>query len=79
MVHLLFVSACACGWHGWSVVLAFAGCAGCDAHCSGGQPMHHSVLPEEGGVGSRGRSLSSKQAVARQDRMAKRNPVPARA
>ena len=40
--------------------------------------MHHSVLLEEGGVGSRGRSSLSRQAVARQDRMAKRNPVPAR-
>ena len=41
--------------------------------------MHHSVLPEEGGVGSRGRLSSSRHAVDRQDRMAKRNPVPARA
>ena len=77
MVQLLFVSVCACGWHGWSVVLALAGCAGCEANYSGGQPMHHSVLPEEEGVGPRGRSSSTWHAVAH--RMAKRNPVPARA
>ncbi|MBR4645535.1 MAG: hypothetical protein IKO75_00270 [Bacteroidales bacterium] len=41
--------------------------------------MYHSVLPEEDGVGSRGQLSSSRRAVARQDRMAKRNPVPARA
>ena len=41
-------------------------------------PMHHSVLPEEGGGESRGRSSSSKQAVAREDRVAKRNPELAR-
>ena len=32
MVHLLFVFVYACGWHGWSVAHALAGCAGCDAH-----------------------------------------------
>ena len=48
-------------------------------HSAGGKPMHHSVLPEEGGVGPRGWSSSSRHVVARQDRMAKRNPVPARA
>ena len=48
-------------------------------HSAGGKPMHHSVLPEEGGVGPRGWSSSSRHVVARQDRMAKRNPVHARA
>ncbi len=42
------------------------------------QPMYHSVLPEMSGGESRGRSSSSRQAVARENRVAKRNPEPAR-
>ncbi len=43
------------------------------------QPMHHSVLPEKGGVVSQGQSSSSRQALTRRDRTAKRNPRLARA
>ena len=90
MVHLLVVAACSCGlpvfrqslrcrlfvfrqslllWVAQVVV----------AHRPRGQPMHHSVLPEEGGVEPRVRLSSSKQVVARESRMAKRNPRLARA
>ncbi len=41
--------------------------------------MHHSVLPEEGGTEPRGRLSSSRRALAREDRVAKRNPELARA
>ena len=47
-------------------------------HCPRVQPMHHSVLPEEGGVEPRGRLSSSRQSVARAERVAKRNPELAR-
>ena len=40
--------------------------------------MHHSVLPEKGVVLSRGRSSSSRRALAREDWVAKRNPELAR-
>ena len=75
---------------GFSVITALAGYLYFGNHCSCGErgvvnhrprvyPMHHSVLPEEGGVESRVRSSSSRRAVAREDRVAKRNPELARA
>ena len=42
-------------------------------YCPCMQPMHHSVLPEVGGVKPQGRSLSSRQALPRESRIAKRN------
>ena len=43
------------------------------------QPMHHSVLLEEGVVEPQGRSSSSRKAWVRKGRIAKRNLRPARA
>ena len=75
---------------GFSAITALAGYPYFGNHSSCGErgvvnhrprvyPMHHSVLPEEGGVEPRGRLSSSRQAVAREDRVAKRNPELARA
>ena len=72
------------------IIPALAGHPFFSNHCADGrrgivnhrprvQPMHHSVLPEKGGVVSQGQSLLSRQALTRQDRTAKRNPRLARA
>ena len=60
----------------WSLLRVLAGCRFFGNHCSCGKwgivnhrprvyPMHHSVLPEEGGVESRGRSSSLRRVLAR--------------
>ena len=90
MVHLLFVNDCADGLPRLSLMTTLTvypffgnhcviGKRGIVVHCARVQPMHHSVLPEEGGVVPQGRSLSSRQALTRKDRIAKRNLRLARA
>ena len=74
---------------GFSVITALAGYPYFGNHSAGGkrvvvahhpcgQPMHHSVLSVMGGGVLRRWSSSSKQVVARESRMAKRNPRLAR-
>ena len=77
MVDLLFVSACSCGLPVFRQSQSYRN-TGVVNHRPCGQPMHHSVLLEKEGVEPRGQSSSSKQAVVRQDRVAKRNPKLAR-
>ena len=77
MVHLLFVSACSCGLPVFRQSQSYRN-TGVVNHRPCGQPMHHSVLPEKEDVEPRGQSSSSKQVVARESRMAKRNPRLAR-
>ncbi len=70
MVHLLYVSACSCGLPVFRQSLRWRG-TGIVNHHPRGQPMHHSVLPEKGGVVSQEQSSSSRQVVPREGQDAK--------